>query len=48
MTPVVRIDTWERIGYFVGLKGPLPAGTQGYAFDAWRHPDARLRHKPLT
>jgi hypothetical protein len=39
MAFVVRIDTWERIGYFAGLKGPLARGASGCMFDAWRHPD---------
>jgi hypothetical protein len=46
MALVVRIDRWERIGYFAGLKGPLPAGAHGCMFDAWRHPDGSLRHEP--
>jgi hypothetical protein len=46
MALVVRINTWERIGYFADLNGPLPAGTYGCMFDAWRHPDGSLRHEP--
>jgi hypothetical protein len=46
MALVVRIDTWQRIGYFTDLKGPLPAGASGSMFDAWRHPDGSLRHEP--
>jgi hypothetical protein len=46
---VVRIDTWEHIGYFAGLNGPLPDRCQCCLFDAWRHPDGTLRHasRPL-
>jgi hypothetical protein len=43
---IVRIDRWVYVGYFADLKGPLPAGAQGCVFDAWRHPDGRLRHEP--
>jgi hypothetical protein len=46
MALVVRIDRWEYIGMFVGLKGPLSAGAYGCMFDAWRHPDGSLRHEP--
>lgn len=46
MALVVRIDTREYIGYFVGLPGPLEAGAHGHMFDAWRCPDGRLRHEP--
>jgi hypothetical protein len=46
MAIVVRIDSWERIGYFAGLKGPLPPGAEGCMFDAWRYPDGSLRHEP--
>ena len=47
MAFIVRIDTWETIGYFDDLKGPLPAGANGCIFDAWRHPDGRLRYEPF-
>ena len=46
MALVVRIDTWERIGYFADLRGPLPPGAHGCMFDAWSHPDGSLRHEP--
>lgn len=46
MARVVRIDTSEWIGYFVDLIGPLEPGAQACIFDAWRHPDGRLRHEP--
>ena len=46
MALVVRIDRWERIGYFADLPGPLARGAHGCMFDAWRHPDGRLRHEP--
>lgn len=44
MAMVVRIDSWERIGYFAGLKGPLPVGIQCCMFDAWGYHDGTLRH----
>jgi hypothetical protein len=45
MALVVRIDTWERIGYSP-ISRPLPLGASGCMFDAWRHPDGGLRHEP--
>ena len=48
MALVGRIDTWEHIGYFAGLNGPLAAEAHGCIFDAWRHPDGRLRHEPSS
>lgn len=46
MAFVVRIDTWETIGYFAGLNEPLPDVRQCCLFDAWRHPDGALRDEP--
>jgi hypothetical protein len=47
MAPVAWIDRWERIRYLAGFKEPLPPGTSGCMFNAWRHPDGSLRHEPL-
>jgi hypothetical protein len=44
MARVVRLDTDEEIGYFVGLYGPLPSG--GHSLEAWHCEDGTLRHTP--
>lgn len=48
MARVVRLDTNEKIGYFVDLYGQLEARQTGCFFDAYRHPDGTLRADPAA
>jgi hypothetical protein len=46
MASVFREDTGERLGYLIGLHGPLAVGIKDWPFRAWRHSNGNLRGEP--